>query len=125
MRTAFLANALVFLLVGLSIRLDRILAEPRLIVTTVAAVIVSRAILAYILVPVRRANDAKRAWRHAVALSGVRGGLSLALALGLPPDFPDRPELIDAVFAVVFLTLVVQGWTLAPLLRRLALVPAR
>ncbi|MDQ2858367.1 MAG: hypothetical protein M3R53_06905 [Candidatus Eremiobacteraeota bacterium] len=53
--------------------------------------------------------------------SGLRdcGALSLALALGLPADFPSRAQIIDAVFAVVFLTLVVQRWALAPLIRRL------
>jgi CPA1 family monovalent cation:H+ antiporter len=120
-RIAFVANAIVFLLVGLSLRLERIFAEPRLLAATVAAVVVSRLLLAYALVPIRHATGPRNAWRHAVALSGIRGGLSLALALGLPYDFPDRAELIDAVFAVVFLTLVVQGWTLAPLLRRLRL----
>jgi NhaP-type Na+/H+ or K+/H+ antiporter len=84
-------------------------------------VVASRAILAYVFVPLRGADGARPSWRHAIALAGVRGGLSLALALGLPESFPDRARVIDAVFAVVFLTLVIQGWTLAPLLRRLPL----
>ncbi len=119
--TAFLANAIVFLLVGVSLRLDRIFHEPLLLLAVVAATIVSRAILAYVFVPLRGADGARPSWRHAIALAGVRGGLSLALALGLPESFPDRSRVIDAVFAVVFFTLVIQGWTLAPLLRRLPL----
>ncbi|MBD5633172.1 MAG: cation:proton antiporter, partial [Candidatus Eremiobacteraeota bacterium] len=119
--TAFVANAVVFLLVGLSLRLDRVFGEPLLFAAVVAAVVASRAILAYAMVPLGRAAGPRPGWRHAIALAGVRGGLSLALALGLPRTFPDRPQLIDAVFAVVFLTIVVQGWTLAPLLRRLNL----
>jgi CPA1 family monovalent cation:H+ antiporter len=54
----------------------------------------------------------------------LRGGLSLALALGLPASFPSRGPILDAVFAVVFLTVVVQGWTLEPVLRRIRLRPA-
>jgi CPA1 family monovalent cation:H+ antiporter len=121
--TAFLANAAVFLLVGLSLRLERIFAEPLLLLAVIASVIASRAVLAYVFVPLVRGRDETRGWQHAVALAGVRGGLSLALALGLPREFPNRPAIIDAVFAVVFLTVVVQGWTLAPLLRRIDLRP--
>jgi CPA1 family monovalent cation:H+ antiporter len=119
--TALLANAAVFLLVGLSLRLERIFAEPVLLVAVVFAVIASRAVLAYVFVPLGRRRGEARGWQHAVALAGLRGGLSLALALGLPRTFPSRPAIIDAVFAVVFLTVVVQGWTLAPILRRIDL----
>jgi CPA1 family monovalent cation:H+ antiporter len=121
--TALLANAAVFLLVGLSLRLERIFAEPLLLLAVIAAVIASRAVLAYVFVPLVRGRNEARGWQHAVALAGVRGGLSLALALGLPRGFPNRPAILDAVFAVVFLTVVVQGWTLAPLLRRIDLRP--
>jgi CPA1 family monovalent cation:H+ antiporter len=118
--TAFLANAVVFLLVGLSLRLERIFNEPMLLLATVVAVIAARLILAYVLVPVRGGpGSQERGWREAIALAGVRGGLSLALALGLPRTFPNRAEILDAVFAVVFLTLVIQGWLLAPMLRRI------
>jgi CPA1 family monovalent cation:H+ antiporter len=119
--TALLANAAVFLLVGLSLRLERIFAEPRLLVAVVAAVVAARAVLAYVLVPIGHRAGAERGWRHAVMLAGIRGGLSLALALGLPRGFPNRASILDAVFAVVFLTVVVQGWALAPLLRRVEL----
>jgi CPA1 family monovalent cation:H+ antiporter len=54
-------------------------------------------------------------------LSGLRGGLSLALALSLPPTMPSREAVIDAVFAVVFLTLVVQGSAVGPLIERLGI----
>jgi CPA1 family monovalent cation:H+ antiporter len=120
-RTALVANGLVFLLVGLSLQLDRIFHEPLLLVVTVLAVALSRAALAYGLVPLAHVRVTGPGWRHAIALAGVRGGLSLALVLGLPQEFPDRPAIVDAVFAVVFGTIVVQGWTLAPVLRRIGL----
>ncbi len=115
--TAELTNGLVFLLVGLNLRVDRIAHEPGLVLAVLAATVVSRAFLAYGLIPLASAAGSRS--RGAIALAGVRGGLSLALALGLPGDIVGRPLIIDAVFAVVFVTLVVQGSTIAPLLRRL------
>jgi CPA1 family monovalent cation:H+ antiporter len=119
--TAVLANGCVFLLIGLSLQLERIFHEPLLLLATLAAVGLARAALAYVLVPAAGVRLGTKAWEHAIALAGVRGGLSLALALGLPASFPLRPQIIDAVFAVVFTTIVLQGWVLAPLLRRLRL----
>lgn len=119
--TALVANSIVFLLVGLSLQLARIFDEPVLIGVTVIATIAARVCLAYGLVPLTRVRGTGPGWRHGIALAGVRGGLSLALALGLPENFPARAQIIDAVFAVIFLTIVVQGWALAPLLRRVRL----
>jgi len=118
---ANVANGFVFLLVGLNLQFERIFHEPLLLVVTLAAVLLARAGLAYVLLPGSGVKTTSRGWRHAIALAGLRGGLSLALALGLPHDFPARPEIIDAVFAVVFVTIVVQGWALAPVLRRIDL----
>jgi len=55
--------------------------------------------------------------RVVVAWSGMRGAVSLAAALALPPDFPQRDVLVFLTFAVIFATLVLQGLTLAPLIR--------
>ena len=118
-RTAELANGLVFLLVGLNLRVDRIAHEPVLVLSVIAAVVISRGALAYLFVPL--VAELRTRSRTAIALSGVRGGLSLALALGLPADVAGRPLVIDAVFAVVFVTLIVQGSTIAPVLKRLRL----
>jgi CPA1 family monovalent cation:H+ antiporter len=111
---AFVANAFVFLLTGLSLQLGRIGHEPVLVAVTVAAVILSRVVLAAVVIR-------QPAWRIAVALAGMRGGLSLALALAIPDAVAGRSQIIDAVFGVVFFTLVVQGLALAPAMRRLRL----
>jgi CPA1 family monovalent cation:H+ antiporter len=116
--TALVANGFVCLLVGLSLKLERIVHEPLLLFATLAAAVLTRGLLAYVLVAPAVRSVEGRGWRHAIALAGVRGGLSLALALGLPYEFPMRAQIIDAVVAVVFTTFVVQGWALAPLLRR-------
>ncbi len=53
------------------------------------------------------------------AWSGLRGAVSLAAALALPSDFPERDLLIFLTLCVIFATLVVQGLTLPWLIRRL------
>jgi CPA1 family monovalent cation:H+ antiporter len=45
--------------------------------------------------------------------------VALALALGLPPGVPQREEIITISFAVVAISIFVQGLTLAPFLRRM------
>jgi CPA1 family monovalent cation:H+ antiporter len=56
-----------------------------------------------------------------VSWSGMRGIVSLAAAMALPAAFPYRDLIVLTAFAVVLGTLVIQGLTLKPLLRRLAL----
>ena len=59
------------------------------------------------------------AWRGAsiVAWAGMRGAVSLAAALAIPFDVPNRQLLIFLTFVVILVTLVGQGLTLAPLIR--------
>jgi NhaP-type Na+/H+ or K+/H+ antiporter len=63
--------------------------------------------------------------RLIIAWSGMRGAVSLAVALALPltlgdgSDFPQRDLILFLTFAVIFFTLVVQGLTLPTLIRRL------
>jgi CPA1 family monovalent cation:H+ antiporter len=56
-----------------------------------------------------------------ISWAGMRGIVSLAAALALPTAFPYRDLIVLTAFSVVLGTLVIQGMTLGPLLRRLAL----
>jgi CPA1 family monovalent cation:H+ antiporter len=49
--------------------------------------------------------------------AGLRGGISVALALALP-DSPSKSAILAATYAVVLFTIVVQGSTLGILARR-------
>jgi len=49
---------------------------------------------------------------------GLRGGISVALALSLPRDLPARDDLLVATYIVVVFSIVVQGLTVGPLLQR-------
>lgn len=56
-----------------------------------------------------------------VSWAGMRGIVTLAAALALPQGFPSRDLIVLTAFSVVLGTLVLQGLTLKPLLRALAL----
>jgi monovalent cation/hydrogen antiporter len=56
-----------------------------------------------------------------ICWAGMRGILSLAAAMALPPSFPYRDLIVLTAFSVVLGTLVIHGLTLAPLLRALEL----
>jgi len=56
-----------------------------------------------------------------ISWAGMRGIVTLAAALALPPGFPFRDLILLTAFAVVLGTLTIQGLTLAPLLRALDL----
>jgi monovalent cation/hydrogen antiporter len=56
-----------------------------------------------------------------ISWAGMRGIVTLAAALALPPAFPYRDLIVFTAFAVVLGTLTLQGLTLAPLLRALDL----
>jgi len=49
---------------------------------------------------------------------GLRGGISVALALSLPPS-PWRREILTVVYAVVVFTILIQGLSIPWLVRRL------
>jgi Na+/H+ antiporter len=131
----FLLNALLFVLVGLQLPLilDRLAGQSAatLIGQAVAvslAVIVTRIAWAQTMPLVIRALDRRPAqrerrvgWRARmiVAWSGMRGSVSLAAALALTVDFPQRDVVVLMTFAVILTTLVLQGLTLPMLIRRL------
>jgi CPA1 family monovalent cation:H+ antiporter len=56
-----------------------------------------------------------------ISWAGMRGIVSLAAALALPPAFPYRDLIVLTAFSVVLGTLTIQGLTLKPLLRALDL----
>ena len=56
-----------------------------------------------------------------VGWCGMRGFVTLATALALPANFPRRDVVVLAAFSVVIVTLVVQGLSLAPMIRLLRL----
>jgi len=131
----FLINALLFVLIGLQLPqiLDglRGFSAAELLWQAAAvsgAVILCRLVWVHGITFVIRALDrrpqqrARRSdWqgRMVNAWSGMRGAVSLAAALALDPDFPQRNLVLFLTFAVIFVTLVLQGLTLPYVIRML------
>jgi CPA1 family monovalent cation:H+ antiporter len=62
------------------------------------------------------------AWTAALTWGGLRGGISMVLALSLSVvDVPHRDVIVTITFGVVVLTILVNGLTMAPLLRVLGI----
>lgn len=136
----FVLNVLAFALVGLQLkailhRLGGELAGYLLFAVAIGAVVVATRI-----VPVMAFNAFAR-WRHPragerngrqlarptigggllISWCGMRGVVTLAAALALPEDFPSHDIILFTAFGVTLGTLVLQGLTLGPLMRRLRL----
>jgi monovalent cation/hydrogen antiporter len=60
----------------------------------------------------------------AVVWAGMRGAVTVAAAQTLPEDTPQRSVLVLVAFAVATMSLLVQGGTIGPLLRRITPPPA-
>jgi CPA1 family monovalent cation:H+ antiporter len=133
----FVLTALVFVLIGLQLRgiLERLeqynlwqLASLGAAVS--AALILTRFVWVFpavwlprMLSRKLRERDPMPPWSHPMVLSwaGMRGVVSLAAALALPAEFPGRDLILFLAFCAILSTLVLQGTTLGPLIRRLGL----
>jgi CPA1 family monovalent cation:H+ antiporter len=120
---AFVTNSLVFLLIGLQVNIPQIAANLGPIAIAVLAVLVSRVVVVYGLTWLidRRKRSIPPAYQHVQFWGGLRGAISLALALSLPAALADRDLLRVMAFGVVLFTLVGQGMTMQFLLKRLGL----
>lgn len=120
---AFALNSAVFLLLGAELSGSILLREWKLVLLAAAAVIAARAIVvALVGLGVRRTREQiPRAWRVVIVWGGLRGALSLVLALALPGDLPGRPLIVVLTAGTVMLSLVGQGSTMGTLLRRLGI----
>ena len=117
---AFLANSFVFLLIGLQIDLNILISDWRAILWAILAVLVARAASIYGLSWI--GPGVPRRYKHVLYWGGLRGAISLALALSLPAALGEQGTLIRSMaFGVVLFTLLVQGLTMKPLINRMGL----
>lgn len=108
---AFVANSLLFLLLGVQIGAASLLRDLPVIAWAVGGVVAGRALIVWLLPERGRAVEARlpAQWRPLLVFSGLRGALSLALALSLPAALPGVAVIRQAVYGVVLITLLGQG----------------
>ncbi|MET4038904.1 Na+/H+ antiporter [Bradyrhizobium sp. RT6a] len=133
----FLLESLIFILIGLSLRgiltrlggLETLLGLLPSMMAIVAAVIVARFVWIFSTTYIPRALFSTLRARDPypplsvpfiMSWAGIRGVVSLAAALSLPEAFPGRDLILAVTFAVILVTVLIQGATLAPLVRLLS-----
>lgn len=122
---SFVVNPIVFLLIGIEVCYVHWSDKIGLTIGAIFAVLAGRAVVYPLSWLINRAGwCVPRAWQHVLFWGGLRGALSMALVLGIGRQFPDRDALVAATFGVVLASLLVQGTTIGPLLRRLGLASA-
>jgi CPA1 family monovalent cation:H+ antiporter len=121
---AYIANALIFLLVGLSIELGSLAANFTAFAILISAMLISRAAVIYGLVPLLEkmpnSNPISKGYQTVMYWGGLRGAIALAIVLSLPPFAYSELFTILVAGAVLF-TLIVQGLTIGGLVRSLGL----
>jgi len=119
---AFVSNSIIFLLIGLEIDPTRLFTITSLepILLAILAVLTARAVVIYGLSWVGK--EIPNRWRHVLFWGGLRGAISLVLALSLPKLGNWTTDLQNMAFAVVLYTILVQGFTMGPLVRRMRLL---
>lgn len=122
-----MANAILFLLGGFSVVLPDLLRDWWPVGAAIAAVLVARLLVVEAVGRLTVKSDiaAPPRERAVYIWSGLRGALTIVLALGLPAETPHRDRLIATAFGVELFTLLVQGLTLPLLIRMLGLAQPR
>lgn len=121
---AFTANAALFLLMGLTVHIAGLTKYPVSVLVGITAALAGRAVVAYGFGAVlsRWGFPLGLAETHVIFWGGLRGAVALAAALSLPAEFPFREQLLAMTYGAVLFTLLVQGLTIAPVVRRLGLL---
>jgi CPA1 family monovalent cation:H+ antiporter len=124
---SFFINSIVFLLIGDQVRFDGLIQELDKILIAIALMIGARAVSIFALGAISNAitgpsMDLPVKGQIILWWGGLRGSVSVALALSVPAILPERQEIISIVFGVMLFTLIVQGLTTKPLLEYLGLL---
>ena len=123
----FLMNSLVFLLIGTQVDLRLLATKWQLVLLGFFCVILARFIAIMLLAPLCRWLDRpiSWSWRTVMVWAGLRGAISMALAIGLPAHLAWREEILLMTFGTVILSLYLQGLSMPALLRSLKIAPER
>ncbi len=121
---AFVANALIFLLVGLSVDIPTLWGSLTYLPWVVLAMLASRAAMIYGMMPLLGrlpgAQPVELSYQTVMFWGGLRGAIALAIVLSLPA-FPYSELFIPLTTGAVLFTLLAQGLTVERLMRRFGL----
>ena len=113
----FFANSLIFLMIGLEIKNIALMQRWGYIVMAIVIVLLSRTLALYIsLSPIKGFS---KKYKAILNWGGLKGSLSIALALSLPHTFEGREDILILTFSVVLFSLLFQGLTITPLINKL------
>lgn len=129
---AFIANSLLFLLIGLELEVGLLWSFGAAVAAAFVMMLIVRTLVvrgSFLIDRWLGGLPLPRGWETVVDWGGLRGSVPIALVLGLPAagmlTSTLRTELIAVVFGAVFLSLVIQGLTMRPLLSHFGLVGLR
>ncbi len=114
-------NVVLFVMIGAEVLLIRLGGSP-LLAGALAIPCVLGARFTAVALTVRSLSRVRTFTEGAVPLltwAGLRGGISIALALSIPAAVAGREVILTMTYVVVVFSIVVQGLTVAPLARRL------
>jgi len=117
---ALVANAALFFLIGSAIDITEIGRMLPVSLLTAAIVLAARFAIVHGLLEFARPR-LHLAWLTVVRMAGIRGALSLALALSIPPGIASRHLVVNVTFVVVVITLLVGLLTLERRVKNLPL----
>lgn len=120
---AFLANSIVFILIGMSVAHQPLHRLGATAATAILLVLAGRALSVYPLSTLFIVSRWKLrgSFQHTLFWGGLRGALALALALAVPSSVAERHSIILTAFVVVAFSILVQGLTMPWLIKRLKL----
>jgi CPA1 family monovalent cation:H+ antiporter len=116
---AFVLNAMLFILVGAALPVWRLAPVAAMVVVTFLIMVITRAVPVYGLLGVAalRPPPIPWSWRHVTVWAGLRGALSVALAL-LVADLAGVDKRVSLIaYGVVLLSLLIQGGLITPVTR--------
>lgn len=122
---AFFVNSIVFLLIGDQVVFDGLIDNFGTILIAIAVMSLARAVSIFGLSAISNWwDDSDISWQNQIILwwGGLRGSVSVALALSVPESLAEREDIIAIIFGVMLFTLLVQGLTTKPILEALDLL---
>ncbi|AWP27569.1 Na+/H+ antiporter (nhe2) [Paenibacillus vortex V453] len=114
-----IANSLIFLMIGLEIKHINFADKWALIGAAILIVLIGRTVAVYASLYFLRPFPSS--WKMVLNWGGLKGSLSIALALSLPSTFAGRDDILVLTFSVVLFSLLVQGLTIKPLVKKFGL----